>query len=894
MNKGSMFLLTSLLCTTLQAQADDPAPALKRLAKGTSPHKASIDCTFEPASPNGLFWGQTRPTGKLVFTGIENLPSPLRVTASLLDHKGTVVSQLWDGEVDRLQGDTFQQNVIMPISRHGLYHIQVSSDTFNTSMSFAQLDAPAPTWDESPIGVDLGPLSPEILETLPALKRLGAGWVRFPVLWSSVEVAKGKYDFSWLDGVFAALKKHGLRPLVVLQGSNGLYDEGNAPASEAAVDAFAKFAAAFASQYKAQCSHYDIWESPNGPAWKPEPNPRQYADLLKATDYALKKVQPDCTVLGLSTIGLPDKYIEQFFGPWDGTYMDALSVRPGGFGSPAFYKSLSTLRANLNTFGAGDFDMWFTGFGPISNSSTHSSDHGLVRAAISALSQEYVTRLFLSPWQDADRKKGAAHHYGFISADGLPTDAYVEINSLAHLLHKKKFLRNIAISSYVTAVEFGGPEGNAIIAWASAGWQDLGLKVDTPNVTISDAMGNRTLIPTVQGRLSFPISTDPVYISGYKSLAAAPPLIQWTGRTSLVSGEKTTLTATLPEGIAHPNYEITVPEGWSASMGNDGLLHLQTPPNASFTTYYLTIKAPSMGNVESRLPITLIELMTMTASSQESGKVTLSIAHPVTLARSVTLKTTSYQAGKEPLEETTTLSLAPSSTAERSVSLNPVETAAGFNLAKVVATVTTGREIARTAPAYSGQTPFYNITPTVDGSLSEWQKLKPCLLNQDYHYTGYEEPKWKGEDHFSSRFWAGTDDTNFYIAAEVNDKSHSCKWGGQYLQYGDLLKIMFLHAGYYHVLTAGMTDEGVVDSWQFYPSSRKPPGVITKILRKEDKTYYEVAIPWATIGVTKEQRPALRFALNVQNWKNAENSGWMEWFHGGSYTALYGPIDWRK
>jgi hypothetical protein len=893
MNKCWLVLLTGLLCTTLEAQKLRPAKALKR-GKSSSSRKLRLGCSLEPASPNGLFWGQTRPTGKLVFKGIANRASPLRVAVNLLDHSGTVISQLWDGEVDNLQGDTFQQNISMPVSRHGIYHIQVSSDALKTRMSFARLEAPAPTWSDSPFGIDLGPLSTEVLSTLPALKQLGAGWVRFPVLWSAVEVAKGKYDFTGLDPSLAALKKHGLRPLVVLQGSNGLYDEGNAPVSKAAVDAFAKFAAAFANRYKAQCSHYDIWERPNGPSWRPEPNARHYTRLLKETDYALKKVQPDCTVLGLSTYGLPSKYIEQFFGPWDGTYLDALSVRPGGFGSSSFYKSVNNLRSSLNVFGAGDYDMWFTGFGPITNSFKRSSAHGLVRTAVSALSRGYVVRLFLSPWQEAVRKRGASYNYGLITAESQPTQAYVEINTLAHLLHKKKFARKLPVSDYVTATEFAGPDGNALVIWASSGWQNLGLKVDTPNVVISDPMGNRSVTPTVQGRLSFPISTAPVFISGYKSVSVAPGLIQWSGRTSLVPGEKTTLTARLPEGIAHPGYEVTAPEGWNATMGKDGLLHLKTPPNASFTTNYLTIRAPSLGNVESRLPITMAELMTLTATSPESGKVTLSFGHPVTLTRSVALKTIFHQAGKEPVEKSSTLSFGPNSTAQRTVTLNPVETAAGHSLAKVVATTTTDREMTRTAPAYSGKTPFYNITPTLDANLTEWRKLKPCLLNQAYNYAGYEEKEWKGEEHFSARFWAGTDDSNFYIAAEVNDSSHSCKWGGQYLQYGDLLKIMFLHAGSYHVYTAAMTDEDVLDNWQFAPTSRKPPGMVTEIIRKADRTYYEVSIPWATIGVKKEQRPALRFALSVQNWRKAENMGWMEWFHGGSYTSLYGPIEWRK
>src|SRR5512141_1548149 len=75
----------------------------------------------------------------------------------------------------------------------------------------------------------------------------GFKFVRMDFGWGGTERKKGEYDWSGYEELQAHLEQRGLRPIYILDYSNGLYEEGNAsPQHPETVAAYARWAAAAA------------------------------------------------------------------------------------------------------------------------------------------------------------------------------------------------------------------------------------------------------------------------------------------------------------------------------------------------------------------------------------------------------------------------------------------------------------------------------------------------------------------------------------------------------------------------------------------------------------------------------------------------------------------------
>ena len=76
------------------------------------------------------------------------------------------------------------------------------------------------------IGVNIHFTDPRPGE-LEMLAAAGFKWVRMDLGWGGMERRKGEYDFAAYDRLTAALDKHGLKALFILDYSNRLYDDGH-------------------------------------------------------------------------------------------------------------------------------------------------------------------------------------------------------------------------------------------------------------------------------------------------------------------------------------------------------------------------------------------------------------------------------------------------------------------------------------------------------------------------------------------------------------------------------------------------------------------------------------------------------------------------------------------
>jgi hypothetical protein len=164
----------------------------------------------------------------------------------------------------------------------------------------------------------------------PLLFDLGVKWLRVGQWgdrtdWQYVEHEKGKY---WVDPTMDAAitqgAERGMKFVAMLGYGNHLYQgDGNlphpkqgwrlgcmswppAPTTPEAIEGFCNYARFMVSHFKGRISHWEIWNEPDIPFWKPEPNIDDFCRLVIAVSKAIRETDPQAQVVlgGTSSLNL--------------------------------------------------------------------------------------------------------------------------------------------------------------------------------------------------------------------------------------------------------------------------------------------------------------------------------------------------------------------------------------------------------------------------------------------------------------------------------------------------------------------------------------------------------------------------------------------------------------
>ncbi len=151
---------------------------------------------------------------------------------------------------------------------------------------------------------------PELARTLDDAKALGVRWIRMDFSWTSIQ-PKGPARHRWgpTDRVVRQARARGLRVLPILTYTPAWARDrgcGTFTCPPHRRRQFAAFARTAAKRYQGRGVHvWEIWNEPNYAFfWRPAPDPRRYAALVKAASAAIKGVDRRAKVLhgGLSAV----------------------------------------------------------------------------------------------------------------------------------------------------------------------------------------------------------------------------------------------------------------------------------------------------------------------------------------------------------------------------------------------------------------------------------------------------------------------------------------------------------------------------------------------------------------------------------------------------------------
>ena len=217
-----------------------------------------------------------------------------------------------------------------------------------TTSSIAPTAKPAP-YRVNPVCVsshlDHIPLA-DVDKQTTLMQQAGVNWVRFDVLWASIEQTKGVYSWVNYDYVVNSVNSRGMKVLALITQygipSWERIDSTNGMSTPNNMQDFQNFVQAFALHYKGQISLYEIGNEPNVTAfWPSGPNPLAYTQLLIAGYNGVKAADPTNKVIsaGLANVQA-DTFLQGMYNAGAKGYYDYIGFHPYSWPqSPDFAQS---------------------------------------------------------------------------------------------------------------------------------------------------------------------------------------------------------------------------------------------------------------------------------------------------------------------------------------------------------------------------------------------------------------------------------------------------------------------------------------------------------------------------------------------------------------------------
>jgi DUF1680 family protein len=377
---------------------------------------------------------------------------------------------------------------------------------------------------------------------LDMITEAGFKFVRMDFTWSGIEREKGKYDWSGYDELTRNLEKRGLRALYILDYSNALYEESitskspvtgkpvttvASPRSPESVAAFARWAGAAATRYRGRHIVWEIWNEPNIHFWQPQPNVKDYLTLAMATCRAIRKADPDATIVAPASSGFPWPFFEECFRAGLLDHLDAISVHPyrsydrGPETAAGDYVRLRELIKKYAPAEKQSMPIISGEWGYATHTKGVSPELQaafLVRQQLANLHHGVPLSIWYDWKNDGHDPDEREHNFGTVGHDLKPKPAYRAIQTMVGQLKGYRVIRRIEIDPPDAWILLCADESGKqkLAAWSTKSPMSIELplaSIASKAVSSVDGVGGELGIESKEGKLKLKRDAVPQYIA---------------------------------------------------------------------------------------------------------------------------------------------------------------------------------------------------------------------------------------------------------------------------------------------------------------------------------------------------------------------------------------------
>jgi len=522
----------------------------------------------------------------------------------------------------------------LPVGYYTLHLATAGTDPVSRDTSFAVLGPQndAAQNGQTPFSVSWHSYQLQ-LDQLGVMDELGVGSVRFDVKWDEVEKAAGVYQIpAATREQFATLTAAGLRPLVILDYRNPLYDNNLTPSTPEGIAAFAAYAAYVVSEF-GTAADYEIYNEFNYSGLNNGLcglTADCYVKLLEPTRAAIKAAVPDATVVGPVLSNTDHAWLTRFFELGGLDLVDVVSVHsyeaknngPEGI----THAAVADIKALIRAYNGGkDKPLWIseTGWTTYSGGVTEDQQADfLVRDMVLNIQAGVAREYWYDLVEDGPDGTKREHRWGLLrtlrsgcqwSCQGglttaAPKPAFVSYAMLTRKLAGATPVRMEPMADGAYSALFRDPNGHMIrVMWATTPQQ---VQVNTSGlVSVTTRFGRSTTTRPDNGTLTLDLTEHPIYLAGsvlsVSSIVAASSVYGAALPTTVTQGDTIDIPVTVdlrkhPE-VAQNTVTFTAETGEQirvpATPGQLTVAHLSVTAPQQRGTFVLAVHASVGGQV---------------------------------------------------------------------------------------------------------------------------------------------------------------------------------------------------------------------------------------------------------------------------------------------------------
>jgi len=358
-----------------------------------------------------------------------------------------------------------------------------------------------------------------------AARRAGVKWSREEFQWHRIEPVRGRFEWEFFDRLVATAKRQGIQVYAIV----AYWSHWTRPYTPEGIDDYVRYLEALVRRYRDDIRHWEIWNEPNIFFWQ---GPKDlYADLLKKSYAAVKAIDPDAQVLGLSTAGIDFDYIRRMLeleAPFD-----ILTIHPYRrvLDDQAFLSDLRRVADLVKPLGGPGRPVWLTelGWSTYQPHNTQAQDFAptalrtqaelLVRCYLLAMGSGIHPRTFWYNFRnDGEDPFYFEHQMGILYRDFQPKPAYRAFAVMTSLLEGLTEIEPLDLGAGILAWSFTQPTASSrrvIALWNPSVASDVRIPALRASAVLVNAMGETRVLSASEGYLTVPLRAGaPVYVAG--------------------------------------------------------------------------------------------------------------------------------------------------------------------------------------------------------------------------------------------------------------------------------------------------------------------------------------------------------------------------------------------
>jgi hypothetical protein len=371
-------------------------------------------------------------------------------------------------------------------------------------------------------GGDAGGLA--LMERAAQMARdAGVKWSREDFSWGRIERQRGQFDWTYYDNLLACARRNGITVYAIV----GYWTGWTKPYTSEGIEDYVRFLKVMVRRYHQEIKQWEIWNEPNIFFWD---GPKDlYAQLLTKSYAAIKEIDPEAQVLGLSTAGIDKKFISRMLelqAPFD-----ILTIHPyrTHLNDLAFIEDLKNVSDQVKLPEGKRRPVWLTEMGW----ATHTPHNTLrqdfapntLRAQAEFIARSYLCAIVsgVEPktfWydfrNDGDDPIYFEHQMGIVYNDFTPKPAYLAYATLTRVLRGKRLVGPVPAPQGVLAFDFkptAGNSGETIAFWSPQADAQVEFPTPAQRVTRINGVGEQSELQAQAGKVSIELKKGaPVYL----------------------------------------------------------------------------------------------------------------------------------------------------------------------------------------------------------------------------------------------------------------------------------------------------------------------------------------------------------------------------------------------